>query len=63
MRIILVCSKSSHQETSCPESLLQQPFVFLACRVKLLDMADHADGLDLSKEQAVIAVCSTQVYI
>lgn len=28
--------------------------------VKLLDMADHADGLDLSKEQAVIAVCSTQ---
>ncbi|KAL0048513.1 hypothetical protein WJX82_004898 [Trebouxia sp. C0006] len=29
-------------------------------RVKLLDMADHADGLDLSKEQAVIAVCSTQ---
>ncbi|KAA6425116.1 MAG: sulfite reductase (NADPH) alpha-component [Trebouxia sp. A1-2] len=28
--------------------------------VKLLDMADHADGLDLSNEQAVIAVCSTQ---
>ena len=60
MWIILVSSKSSYQEASHPES--QQP-IFLACRVKLLDMADHADGLDLSKEQAVIAVCSTQVYL
>ena len=26
-------------------------------------MADHSEGLDLSKEQAVIAVCSTQVTL
>ena len=30
-------------------------------RVKLLDMADHPEGVDLSNEQAVVVVCSTQV--
>lgn len=34
---------------------------FYACRIKLLDMADHPEGADLSKEQAVVIVCSTQV--
>ena len=30
-------------------------------RVDLVDMAEHPEGLDLSKEQLVIVVCSTQV--
>ena len=31
------------------------------CRPQLMDMADHPDGLDLSLEQALLVVCSTQV--
>ena len=27
----------------------------------MIDMAAHPEGYDLSKEQAVLAVCSTQV--
>lgn len=27
-----------------------------------MDMADHPEGADLSKEQAVVVVCSTQVW-
>ena len=34
---------------------------FLLGRVRLLDMADHPEGLDLSQHQAVLVVCSTQV--
>lgn len=33
------------------------------CRVHLIDMAEHPEGLDLSKEQLVIVVCSTQVLM
>lgn len=33
------------------------------CRPVLEDMAEHPDGYDFSKEQAVLLACSTQVRL
>ena len=35
----------------------------LLCRPRVVDMADHPQGLDLSREQALLVVCSTQVRL
>lgn len=32
------------------------------CRPTLINMASYPEGYDLGKEQAVLAVCSTQVW-
>lgn len=33
------------------------------CRPRVVDMADHPQGLDLSRKQALLVVCSTQVWL
>ena len=37
------------------------PLMGLLPRPVVVNMADHPEGYDLSKEQAVLVVCSTQV--
>ena len=37
------------------------PAAFCSIRPRLMDMAEHPDGLDLSSEAALLMICSTQV--
>ena len=43
--------------------MLRDHLELLLCRPRVVDMADHPQGLDLSREQALLVVCSTQVRL
>lgn len=45
---------------ACQAECLAIPILH-SCRPRVIDMADHPEGLALERHQAVLVVCSTQV--
>jgi hypothetical protein len=58
-----VARTTGQEASACTRTALPPADVAtLLCRPRVLNMADFPKGLDLSAEQALLVVCSTQVH-